>query len=309
MNLAHTPQCRDRLNSRTDPWSAPTAALQPLSRSLPSPGARSGRSGDRRHRQLGVPGVEIALPRPGGPRGLSGSRSTPVSPSLRSETQVTRQLERCFSPSRLPRVRITHPPPGTRSARPRQRGEPGSSLARRLPEGNLSLSPSSVCPAPSTARAAAGSPGRSPARTPRCPSPAHLAAASPRSGCGGRSSVRGRGNHPRGSGHSSRRSGCQEDAPHRLPHVAAQRPKWLWNSPPTPPPPQSLGRKHGVRASASLPARRSILPWLPAVPDPSGSAEPELLGRAALSSLLPSLRTGQNDRAAFRRHSPRQPGV
>lgn len=240
--------------------------------------------------------------------------------ALRNTSYI--QPKRCFSPSCLPPARITHPAPGTRSSqhRPRQPAEtPGSSPARHLPEGSLSSGPSRSSGVEHQPGQPEGSPGSSPARprTPRCPGSAARSRSPGRrlargAAAEGRSSVRGRGNHPRGSGERTRRSGCEEDAPHRLLHVAAQRPKWLWNSPPTPPPPQSLGRKHGVTASASFPAPRSILPWFAPVPDPSAHGERRAgAARARCPLLPPSLRPGQRDaaagedRAAFRRQSLR----
>lgn len=214
----------------------------------------------------------------------------------------------------LPLLGVHHTSPARDAQhRPRQpAGTPGSSPAWHLPEGTPAPGPARTSRHRAAARAAGGIPGRSPAPLP-VPVPLTWPPSRPGSGCGGRSSVRGRRNHPRRRGESTRRSGCEEDAPHRLPHVAAQRPKWLRNSPPTlpPPPPQSLGMKHSVTASASLPPPRSILPSLPPVPDPT--AEPELLGRGALPSIpsIPASAPGSRDaapgedRSAFRRQSLR----
>lgn len=95
------------------------------------------------------------------------------------------------------------------------------------------------------------------------------------------------------AGSAPRRSGCREDAPHGLPHVAAHRPKWLWSSPPTPPLRRrggggGGGRKNGVTALLSRPPPRGS-PLPPFTPQPPQYLTPPLtlswFGRSALSSL------------------------
>lgn len=269
MNFAHTPRSRERFNSRTNTWRAPDRHTAALPEPAQPQGSLQPLWGGRTPQALPAQGVPRAGQAPVASWRTDNSLLATILEliALRSTSYIAAEAM----------LLSLLPPPGSHHSPPARDAEiPG--LKPASPGGDSQLRPGPASPGgdpelrpgpartswhrAAAARAARGEPRPQPSRAPPCPAltwppcrPGEAGAACREGGI----TLGGAGTAPA----VRLPGGCSA----QLPHVAAQRPKWLRNSPPTPPPPQSLRRKHGV--TASLPPRRSILPRLSPVPDPA----------------------------------------